>query len=137
MLNGKVLDAYMEYFDQRSLICVDLLDKLVDTGEFDVYPYMEHCTFDIILGKNFQDLIKTFWAWTCRSIVPDTVMGTPGTAQQEGYKELVEWSRRYDASIIHFDNESLISFFLQSIWASSFENDESMASPRLDILSHR
>ncbi|XP_012269785.2 cytochrome P450 4C1-like [Athalia rosae] len=73
MLNGKVIDSYVEYFDRQSRCCVEELEKLVDTDEFDIHPFIEHCTIDIIL---------------------ETIMGTPGTTQQyQGYKHLVEANR--------------------------------------------
>lgn len=53
MLSGKVLDAYVEYFDQHSLRCADRLEEFVDTREFDIHSYIEHCTLDVILGKRF------------------------------------------------------------------------------------
>lgn len=73
MLNGKVLDAYVEYFDRRSRYSADRLEELADTEEFDIYPYMEHCTIDIIL---------------------DTIMGTTGSAHQEGHQQLAESAKR-------------------------------------------
>ncbi|XP_048505977.1 cytochrome P450 4C1-like [Athalia rosae] len=78
MLNGKVLDTFVEYFDRQSRCCVKELEKVVDTGEFDIYPFMEHCTIDIIL---------------------ETVIGTPGTTQQQEYKHLVEANRSVYKSI--------------------------------------
>ncbi|XP_015518466.2 cytochrome P450 4C1-like [Neodiprion lecontei] len=76
MLNAKVLDEYVEYFVHHSEYCVNRLEELVDTEEFDIYPFLEHCTIDIIL---------------------DTIMGASGTSQQGGYQQLAEASRKiYD-----------------------------------------
>ena len=62
MLNSKALSLYVEYFDSHSRYCADLLEKKVNSGEFDILPFMTNCTIDIILGnKFFFFTIKVLW----------------------------------------------------------------------------
>ncbi|XP_046734966.1 uncharacterized protein LOC124404677 [Diprion similis] len=98
MLNAKTLDQYVEYFVHHSEYCVNRLEELVDTGEFDIYPFMEHCTVDIIL---------------------DTIMGTSGTAQQEGYQQLVEASKK----LYELVYPRMIKLWLHPDWIYGWTDD--------------
>ncbi|XP_046734965.1 uncharacterized protein LOC124404676 [Diprion similis] len=73
MVNGKPLNTFIECFDRHSRRCVECLESKVDKGEFDVMHYMDDCTLDMVL---------------------ETIMGTAGTAQRDGYKGLIHCSTR-------------------------------------------
>lgn len=51
MLNKKSLAIYLSYFDRHSRTCVDLLEREIGAGEFDISSYMTNCTVDIVLGS--------------------------------------------------------------------------------------
>ncbi|XP_015609095.1 cytochrome P450 4C1 isoform X2 [Cephus cinctus] len=73
MLNVRVLEVFIQYFNEHSKYCANQLEEMVDTGEFDILPFTAHCAADITL---------------------ETVMGIPGTVQRGGYKQLMHWAER-------------------------------------------
>ncbi|XP_014212912.1 cytochrome P450 4C1-like [Copidosoma floridanum] len=71
MLNNRALGEYMEYFDRHSRVCAELLEEKLGSGEFDLQPFLSHCTFDMIF---------------------ETVLGLPSSSQREDNRELVYWT---------------------------------------------
>ncbi|KAJ8672746.1 hypothetical protein QAD02_004006 [Eretmocerus hayati] len=71
MLNNKALLEYIEHFNFHSKVCCEVLEERLNKGDFDIQPYLIHCTFDMIF---------------------DTILGLPGNSQKHGYKELVYWT---------------------------------------------
>ncbi|XP_033225974.1 cytochrome P450 4C1-like [Belonocnema kinseyi] len=71
MLSNKALLLFVNYFDNHSRYCADLLEKKNNSGEFDILPFMTNCTIDIIF---------------------DTIIGLPGHSQKNGYQDLVYWT---------------------------------------------
>ncbi|XP_012269784.2 cytochrome P450 4C1-like [Athalia rosae] len=109
MLNGKVLDTFVEYFDRQSRCCVKELEKVADTGEFDIYPFIEHCTIDIIL---------------------ETVIGTPGTTQQQEYKHLVEANR----SMYKIVYSRMMKLWLHPNWIYARTNYSEQQSTAMEVI---
>ncbi|XP_046734964.1 cytochrome P450 4C1-like [Diprion similis] len=73
MVNGKPLNAFVDCFDRHSRRCVERLESKIGAGEFDIMHYMDDCTFDMVL---------------------ETIMGTPGTSQHDGYKGFIHYSTK-------------------------------------------
>jgi cytochrome P450 len=49
----KILEGYLEVFSEKSEILVRTLQKEVGSQSFDIYPYINRCTLDIICGEVF------------------------------------------------------------------------------------
>ena len=56
----QILEDFIQVFNEQSKICVEILQKKVGKGSFDIFPYITHCTLDIICGK----LIQIFQKYT-------------------------------------------------------------------------
>jgi cytochrome P450 family 4 len=49
----KILENFLEVFSEKSEILVRKLQKEVGSHSFDIYPYINSCTLDIICGEVF------------------------------------------------------------------------------------
>lgn len=59
----KILESYIDIMNINSKIMLELLDKEVGKEKFDIGPYIDKCTLDIICGKfsNFN-IFSTFFS---------------------------------------------------------------------------
>jgi hypothetical protein len=49
----KTLEGYLEVSSEKSEILVRTLQKEVGSHSFDIYPYINRCTMDVICGEVF------------------------------------------------------------------------------------
>lgn len=50
----KILDDFIEIFHEQATILVEKLRTEVGKGSFNAFPYVTHCTLDVICGKFAQ-----------------------------------------------------------------------------------
>lgn len=50
-MNGEMLNVYIESFDIQSRRCVERLENMIGKEEFDILPFIDNCTTDIIMSK--------------------------------------------------------------------------------------
>jgi cytochrome P450 len=46
-----ILNDFLQVFNEQALVMVNRLEKKVDQGQFDTFPYITLCALDIICGK--------------------------------------------------------------------------------------
>jgi cytochrome P450 family 4 len=49
----KILENFLEVFSEKSEILVRKLQKEIGPQSFDIYPYINSCTLDVICSKVF------------------------------------------------------------------------------------
>lgn len=54
VFNNKIVDGYLGSVVEQSGILIEKLKQQVDTGTFDIFPFITACTLDIIFGKLFS-----------------------------------------------------------------------------------
>jgi cytochrome P450 len=52
-LSYNLLEKFVNIFESASNILVQKLSKMGDSDNFDIYPYMSRCIFDVVCGNNF------------------------------------------------------------------------------------
>jgi cytochrome P450 len=61
----KILDKFVHTFNANSKILLERLERYVGDPGFDIYPYMNFITLDIICGKRMGMFKgKTVLSWT-------------------------------------------------------------------------
>lgn len=47
----KILDDFLDVFNEQSVVLGKKLEKEVDNGSFNIFPYVTLCTLDIVCGE--------------------------------------------------------------------------------------
>lgn len=47
----KILDDFLDVFNEQSVVLTNKLENEVDNGSFNIFPYVTLCTLDIVCGK--------------------------------------------------------------------------------------
>jgi hypothetical protein len=55
----KLLERFVYIFESANNLLVEILSKMGDSDNFDIYPYIRRCIFDIVCGNNFR-FLKSF-----------------------------------------------------------------------------
>lgn len=53
----KILESYTDVFNTNATIMMDLLEENKGKEKFNILPFIDNCTLDIICGKNLYVLL--------------------------------------------------------------------------------